>query len=52
MYGIEELLKIRIRMIETEINRKPRELKVAVLEFEVMQLTEKLKRLNNKGEIK
>lgn len=48
MYGIEELLKIRLRMAETEINREPGELKVAILEFEVMQLTEQLDRLNKR----
>lgn len=35
-------------MAETEINRKPGELKVAILEFEIMQLTEKLNRLNKR----
>lgn len=52
MYAIE-LLKMRLAMVETEINHtKPGELKLALLEFKVMQLKEGLDRLNNKGEIR
>lgn len=48
MYAIE-LLKMRLTMVETEINHsKPGELKVAILEFKVMQLTEELDRLNKR----
>lgn len=46
MYAIK-LLKMRLTMVETEINHsKPGELKSALLEFKVMMLTEKLNRLN------